>query len=56
MSEWFNLPMKDISLQSLIKRCEEKEKYGYEFLTKIQKEFRPKDGIAIYKVVMRKSN
>jgi hypothetical protein len=56
MSEWFTIPLQSENLKSLIKRCEEKESQGWEFVTKIQKEFRPKDGITMYKVYMRKLN
>jgi hypothetical protein len=55
-ANFFNMPMKDVNLTSLVKRCEEKEKQGWEFVTKIKREFRPKDGITVYKVIMRRAN
>jgi hypothetical protein len=53
---WFQTTLKDVDLKSLVKRCEDKEKQGWEFVTKIKREFRAKEGRNIYKVVMRKHN
>lgn len=54
MDEYMQVVMTDESVKSLVRRCEEKEKAGWEFVTKIQKHFMVMDGYTKYRVVMRK--
>jgi hypothetical protein len=56
LSDYFQTTLKDVELKSLIKRCEDKEREGWEFVTQIKRVFMTNEGINIYKVVMRKRN